>query len=230
MNIRLLFPGIAVCICIVIYLVLTLQQKKHVRTTGKDREKQQSVQTAQEFTNVKDIKDMFLYTKDNYLISYIKVQPVTIELLTKNEKKMLARNLTSEFSQEKEPFKFIAVSRSVDIEPLVEAYSELLSNSTEQIQKELLRNETRVITDFSLSGEVVEREFYYLLWARGGEEELLRKRTKDLAGRIEGCGLGCHILEAGEIIKLCNLVNNPAFAAVETINSEATIPFISLYE
>ena len=190
-----------------------------------------AVKTAQDFVNVKNIQDMFLYTNDGYLLTYIKVQPISVELLTKNEKQVLARNLTSEFSLEKEPFKFLAISRPIDIAPLISSYSELLSNSTEPIQKELLRNEIHVITDFSLSGEVVQREFYYILWAKveSSAEAELKKRTRELAERIEGAGVGCSILNASEIIKLCNLVNNPALATVEDGNADMTIPFINLY-
>lgn len=191
-----------------------------------------TIKTAQDFVNVKDIQDIYLYTNDNYLLSYIKVQSIATDLLTRNEKQVLARNLTQEFSLEKEPFKFLAISRSVDIAPLVSEYSELLSNSADQIQKELLRNEIRVITDFSLSGVVVQREFYYVLWtkAENNAEENLKKRTRELAERIEGVGIGCSVLNASDIIKLCNLVNNPALATIEDISTEATIPFIKLYQ
>lgn len=205
---------------------------KKEKLTAEQQKKQHQIKTAQDFVNVKTINDMFLYTKDNYIMSYIKIQPVCLDLLTDSEKVVLARNLTNEFSLEKEPFKFIAISRPVDIGPLVNEYSEMLVNTNDYIQKELLRNEIRVITDFSMSGEVVEREFFFILWSKINEsaESDLRKRTKDLAERIDGTGISSKILQSAEIIKLCNLVNNPALAAVETIESDATVPFLKLYE
>lgn len=229
MDIMKLLPLTIICMVFIVFAVFYLLQRG--KSSNIDSHIMQR-KTAQDFTNVKNIKDMFLYTQDNHLITYIKVQPITIGLLTTSEKNLLTRNLTNEFSQEKEPFKFIAISRPVDIGPLIAEYSELLSNTTDQIQKELLRNEIRVITDFSMSGEVVEREFYYILWTKEGDsaEADLRKRTRDLAGRIDSAGITCSVLQESEIIKLCNLVNNPALAAVETTNTDATIPFIKLYE
>ena len=67
-------------------------------------------ETAQDFVNVKDIKDKFLYTRDGKIISYIQINPIDINLLSKREKQTLARTLTAELTSERKTFKFIAVS------------------------------------------------------------------------------------------------------------------------
>ena len=74
-------------------------------------------ETAQDFVNVKDIKDKFLYTRDEKIISYIQINAIDINLLSKREKQTLARTLTAELTSERKTFKFIAVSRPVDISP-----------------------------------------------------------------------------------------------------------------
>lgn len=76
------------------------------------------VLTAQQFINVKDIKDKILYSKDNHIFCYIKIHPVSIDLLSDNEKMNLCKNLAAELSGERKPYKFFAISRPVDISAL----------------------------------------------------------------------------------------------------------------
>ncbi|BCN29543.1 hypothetical protein [Anaeromicropila herbilytica] len=231
---QLILPIIMILLCIIALIAMIFfMNKGSQKNKNKNNEKKEQLkQTAQDFVNVKDIKDIFLYTRDHHLISYIKVHAISFDLLTRGEQKALARRLTEEFSEilvdNFNPFNFLAVSRPVDITPLITEYSELLSSTSNTIQKEILRNEIKIISDFSLSGEVVQREFYYKIWEKENEyaETELRKRVQDLANRIDSAGIICEVLKESEIIKLCNLVNNPAFAAIEDTNVEVTIPLI----
>jgi len=67
--------------------------------------------TAQEFVNVKDIHDRFLYTRDGQIIAYIKIHPISIDLFSDSEKEQISKVLTAELSSVQKPFKFLAVSR-----------------------------------------------------------------------------------------------------------------------
>lgn len=169
--------------------------------------------TAQDFINIVDIKDNFLYTRDGYITSYFRIQPISIELLSAKEKENLCNMLTAELSSINEPFKFLAVSRPVDISGLLEEYTELLHNSKDHIQKELLRKEVYEMNDYALSGEVVERQFYIMLWQKHSEgiENDLLKRTMDFMRCFDSCGINCTLLEEGEIVGLCSLVNNSIY-------------------
>lgn len=230
---ELILPIVTLVLCIGGAVAMFVMQRK---VTGKKnvsdeqrREKEQM--TAQDFVNVKEIKDIFLYTNDNHLITYVKVQPFSFDLLTKAEKLLMTRKLTSELSQMNCPFKFIAVSRPVDISAIVNQYNELLFNSEDQIQKQLLRAAIMKLNEFSLSGEVVQREFYYMLWSNKVDEtQELRKTTREFLDHIENAGLKGEILNQNGIIKLCNLVNNPAFATTEELSVDENVPFINLME
>ncbi|MBB5194617.1 hypothetical protein [Anaerocolumna cellulosilytica] len=218
---------IIVCLIAAIVMVLLLQRTKDKVTNTQEKDNQERKKTAQDFVNVKDIEDIFLYTMDGYIMSYVKVQSISKDLLSKAEKKNLTMRLAEEF-QTVPDFKFIAVSRPVDITPLVTEYTDLLRTSTDPIQKEILRNELSVITEFSLSGEVVQREFYYILWEKYVEdaEYELRKRVNELASKVVACGIQSEILKKPDIIRLCNLIDNPAFAVIEDTQMEAVIPYI----
>lgn len=185
-------------------------------------------ETAQDFVNVKDIKDKFLYTRDEKIISYIQINPIDINLLSKREKQTLARTLTAELTSERKTFKFIAVSRPVDISPLLTEYQNIISNTTNQKQKELLRHEIYSISNFALSGEVVERQFYIMLWEdyeEGIERDIL-KRAMEFASKLESSSIKCNILTENKIVRLCNLINNPAYINIEDTSFQPTIPFL----
>lgn len=185
-------------------------------------------QTAQEFVNVKDIKDKFLYTLDGFLMMYIKINPISIELLSDREKKLLCRMLTAELSGEQKPFKFIAVSRPVDISPLIGEYTAIMANSQDEKQKELLKSEMMVMSNYALSGDVVERQFYFMIWEpyEEGVEGDIAKRAYEFAGKFENCNVSSEILKYQGIIRLCNLINNPASTNAEDVTLEASIPLI----
>lgn len=223
---KLLLPVSMIAICIIGLIMMLIFMRK------KNRKSEEQIliakQVVQDFMNVRDIKDIFLYSIDNFIISYVKVQAISLDLLSKSEKKILTKKLTEEFSEIDDMFKFIAVSRPVDITPLISEYADMISSTSDTIQKEILRHEIRVISEFSLSGEVVQREFYYMIWEKEKEnaEVDLRKRVNDMAEKLDSSGLKCEILKKHEIIRLCNLVNNPAFAAIEDTDFEAVIPYL----
>ena len=85
-----------------------------------------------------------------------------------------------------------------------------------------------LITADALSGEVVERQFYIKIWDRtvdGVERDLLQK-LKYLSGYFADCGIQTEILEQQDIVRLCNLVNNPAYVHLEDAGFEAAIPIL----
>lgn len=188
--------------------------------------------TAQEFMNVLDIIDNFLYSKDNYIFAYIKIHPISIDLISKREKEFLTKNLTEDLSAEQKPFRFLAVSRPIDITPLISEYSDIILNTNNQKQKELLRNEMLVMSNYAMSGEVVERQFYIRIYEKfeEGIEKDLYKRVFELSSRFEKNGVKCEVLNRQGIIRLCNLINNPAYSHIEDTEFEAVIPFISRLE
>lgn len=229
----LVLPITTLVLCIggVIAAFIMQHKVKENKKITEEQRKSQEQKTAQDFVNVKDIKDIFLYTNDNYVITYIKVQPFSFDLLTKSEKMLMTRKLTDELSQMNCPFKFIAVSRPIDIGPIVNQYNDMLLDSGDQVQKQLLRSAIRKLNEFSLSGEVVQREFYYMLWTNKTDDAYeLKKTTKEFLEHFENAGLKGEVLHANGIIKLCNLVNNPAFATIEDTAVDANVPFINLME
>lgn len=219
-----IIPIIMIIVCLIGGAVVFLKRdkKKSKEILNKDD------QTANEFVNVKDIKDRFLYTRDGQIIMYIKINPISIDLFSEREKKQLNKTLTAELSSEQKPFKFLAVSRPVDISPLINEYTQIIASTSDQKQKDLLRNEMMVMSNYALSGDVVERQFYIMLWEKyeEGVERDLSKRCYEFISKFESGSIRCEILKEQEIVRLCNLINNPTYSNIEDSEFQATIPLL----
>lgn len=184
--------------------------------------------SANEFVNVRDIQDNLLYTLDGMALCFLKITPISIDLYSKNEKLNLMRMLTAEMSSNQHEFQFLAVSRPVDIGPLLMELTSLLTTDDLK-QKELLKHEIAEMNAYAISGEIVERQFYIIVWDSIDDDvqrELLN-RAKLLSQAFIDCGMECSLLSQREIVRLCNLVNNPAYTHLEDSDTTPTIPIIS---
>lgn len=90
------------------------------------------MQTAQQFINVKDIRDKYLYTRGGMVFIYLRIHAISIDLYSKSEKNVLIKTLTAELSDIQYQFKFMALSRPVDISPLITEMSEMLKEAEDK--------------------------------------------------------------------------------------------------
>ncbi|HEX2926218.1 MAG TPA: hypothetical protein VHP38_08180 [Ruminiclostridium sp.] len=234
--IAIIFPIVAVIGGVTALSIINKGNRKpksylpvNINKGSKDsRNKTREELTAQEFVNVKDITDKYLYTRDGLVFSYIRIYPISPDLLSRREKRTLTRQLTAELSAETEKFGFLALSRPVDISPLVKEYSELLSDSNDPVQKEILKSEMQAMSNYALSGEVVERQFYIKIWDKFSEgvENELQKRCFTLLGYFTSSNINGEILAEEDIIRLSNLITNPAYVHIENTDVRASIPII----
>lgn len=222
----LLFPIIMLAVTLggggIFLLILKNGKKKPVAN-----EENAAMQTAQEFINIKDIKDRYLYTKDGMTLIFLRLHAISIDLYSKSEKNVLIKQLTAELSDIQYPFKFMAVSRPVDISPLINDLTAMLKNSDEK-RKELLRQEILQMSAYALSGEIVERQFYISLWDKyeDGIEKDIYKRAALLAEKFTTNGIGCEVIGEKEIVRLINLVHNPSYVHLEDTETAASIPVL----
>ncbi|RGH23183.1 hypothetical protein DWV34_08620 [Anaerostipes sp. AF04-45] len=151
-----------------------------------------------------------------------------MDLLSRRERKNFTKSLTAEISSEKEPLKFLAVSRPTDITPLLDQYQELLSKTENTVQRDLLRKETKEISRLTYYNEEVERQFYFCLYEKYEEnrDKDLQKRIEEFQAKFEINEVKTKILEEAEIIQLCNLVNNPAVVLLEDEDVEPALPLL----
>jgi len=189
--------------------------------------KKARLMTANEFINVQDVKGQILYGKDGTLFAFLRIQPISLDLLSPREKEAKIRNFAAEFSAERKGYKFFSISRPVDISRLVSRLSGLLAEAADPVLKELLNAEIAEIVSFALTGEVTERQFYLVIWETAGKEKDLLKRAHELVGRFDSCEISTELCGKSTVIQLLNLFSNPNYAHLEDSDVTPAIPALS---
>ncbi len=201
---------------------------KSKKASQQELEERKKMQTANEFINVKDIIDSVLYSKDGYVYAFLKISPISLDLLSAREKERKIRNFSAEFSSEKKSFKFFSISRPVDISGISSWLASLLQESTDPMQKELLISEMKEIATFATTGDVIERQFYLLIWELAKEDGVkeLYRRANEMENKFSACEINAELCGEESIIRLLNLFANPNYAHMEDGDVEPTIPFL----
>lgn len=222
---NLLAPIISTIILILVgiigYIVFT-------KVTAREKEKAKSEErgeSAQDFTNVLDIDadNSILYTADGNILSIIRIEPVSLDLMSDAEKKTTAEALTAAIGKYGGSFKFIAVSRPVDTKPLIDKYNDMYTQAESDVRKKLLKNAARTMEALSLGGEVTERQFYFIIWENYKDNmsigSFLKKRGLFVSSLNEA---RARLTVAGkpEMIRVCNLYFNPSALSYEIYDDE----------
>lgn len=225
---NLLFPIIMLTVTIIGGGLFLFIMNSKQRKSKKESEKS-AIVTAQHFINVKDIRGNYLYTRDGYLFIYLRIHPISIDLYSKSEKAILIKTLTAELSDLQYPFKFIALSRPVDISPIIIDLSDKVREAEDK-RKELLRQEIMQMSGYALSGEIVERQYYICLWDifEEGNEVELSKRAALLSEKLMAGSVSSDILSEKEIVRFLNLVNNPSYVHLEDTEFSPSIPILEI--
>lgn len=225
---NLLFPIIMLTVTIIGGGLFLFVMNGKQRKSKKESEKS-SIVTAQHFINVKDIRGNYLYTRDGFLFIYLRIHPISIDLYSKAEKAILIKTLTAELSDLQYPFKFIALSRPVDISPIILDLSDKLRDAEDK-RKELLRQEILQMSGYALSGEIVERQYYICLWDifEEGNEMELSKQAALLSEKLMSGSVSSDILSEKEIVRFLNLVNNPSYVHLEDTEFSPSIPILEI--
>ncbi len=170
-------------------------------------QKKEKILTANEYLNIRDIRDKFLYTNDGYIFSYINITGFNVSLFTKKEKKQISWNLSSSISNYKYPFKFLAISRAVNISELLNQYKNMMNQTKDPIRRDLIRQEIDTLAHFATAGEVTERLFYIALFTQyyeGCEKEFI-KSVMEFKNIFENNNINAQILNEVQINQMVNL-------------------------
>lgn len=207
-----------------------IERKKIMRKQNKDKEL-----TANEETNVRDIKNGLIYTKDNILITYLYLLPVNIELFSESEKESITTTLSAEFKGEKKCFSYLIIPRPVDMESYLTQLVELCDEENNRNRKEILNEMIREAEEKIMSDSSYEHQVYIQLWNDyDGSSMDEAKKTNELEERIlqfekryMSVQMQVRRLEDSELIKLCNLFANSNTAMLEEYTgSYVPIPMI----
>ena len=170
--------------------------------------------TCNEEVGILDIRNNYIYTRDGNVIAGIKIYSINTQLLSEKEKHNLINELSAELSSEQGEMKYFNIARAVDISPLQEYLTEIISVTDNAIQKRLLKTHLKEVQRLSLNGEIVERQSFLMINAihNDNSEKDLLKRCLDLSNKFERCGIKTEILNETSLIQLCNSFLNMNYA------------------
>lgn len=180
-------------------------------------QKNSKVQSLNEFLNIKDIKNNYLYTLDNQIIVFIKVNPINIELLSDSELERKMDSEAIEFSNEQYPYKIMVIPRAVDISEHIREQEQLKKSLDDDVCIEIINNRIIATMEIVENKNIIENEFYIMLYDnyRDNIEHELNKRVNSWINRLNNCELKCEVLEEREIILLMKSFTIPEFARTE---------------
>lgn len=170
--------------------------------------------TANEMVNVRDIKDIFLYTKNGYLICYLNTGNINIDLLSEEELEVVTQRQAMSFEGDKNNFDYFTLPSQVNLDPTKE-YLKFKHQETEDLGKRKgLNLMLREVAYLSTSGENFEHQHYIKIWKKIGSnlkdtQKELSIRINEFRDRYMAAGNTCEILKENEIIKMCQLFGNP---------------------
>lgn len=171
-------------------------------------------QTANDLTNVRDIKDIYLYTKNGYILCYLKIYKYNIDLLSREEKAAKTNTLSRSFGADKKDFAYFSLPRELDLDKYKHHISELRSSYINDYGRKRILNDLLLqAVDLETNGENYDHQHFVKIWKNVGSdvreaERALRIRIRDLKDYYEMVGIRTEILNMNEIIKMCNLFGN----------------------
>lgn len=182
--------------------------------------------TAQQDINILDIKNNLIYTRDNLVIAILKINSLNMQLFSKKELVNKVKDITSELSTETKEFKLTSIARPVDVGSLIDYLRNILNNSTDSIQKRILRENIRETLNLSLVGDAVERQNLFIISENLSDtaEKDIQKRAREIVQKFDNCGMKLEILNDQYLIQICNSFTNINVASKEDSDYQDYIP------
>lgn len=193
-----------------------------------EKKKNEYENSANEEINVLDIKNNFIYTRDNLIFCILKINSINMQLFSNKELQQKVTDITSELSSESKEFKFFSISRPVDVGSLIYDLRERLNNTDNPKLKMILKKNINETLKLTMTGEVVERQNFMIIYEQyvdNAEKDLL-KRAIDLINKFDNCDIKVELLDENLLIQLCNSFTNVNYAFKEDNEFEEKIPYL----
>ena len=178
-----------------------------------------------EFLNIKNIEENFLYTLDEQVILFIRINPINTNLFSEEELEIKMNSMSIEFCNEQYPYTVFIIPRKVDITDYIKEQETLKRKLQDETSINIV--EKRILETHQLvaNKNIIENEFYLLIWDNDSEDikEKLNKRANTWMKRFKNCEFQTRILNKSEIILLVKSFTIPEFARKEDTNYDDSI-------
>lgn len=192
------------------------------------KETEKTVSTANEITNVKDIKNGLLYRKDNVLVGYLRVYPFNIHLLSREELRQKTDVLAAAFEGADVRFVYFSLPREVDLDTYKNFLQDVHMAEIENPERrKIIREMMQQANNLASNGENYEHQHYIRLWSELGEhydEALqvaeLKGLMADFIEKFAQVKIQLSMLSDVDILKVNNLFANSVQAAYDPTLTE----------
>lgn len=189
---------------------------KQNKKTGKEE------LTSNDYVNVKNIIGDTLYTKNGYIMCYLRIYNFNTALFSREECKARTETLVAMLKNDRGTFQYMTYPREADLDDYKKDLKERIqSEDTEIGVREILRGLYREANELSTSGENFEHQHFIKLWRKIEGNDLKRlehdlmQRRGDFIEAYAAVGIRVEALKEQEIIKLCNLFGNSFISPYE---------------
>ena len=178
-----------------------------------------------EFLNIKNIEENFLYTLDEQVILFIRINPINTNLFSEEELEIKMNSMSIEFCNEQYPYTVFIIPRKVDITDYIKEQEVLKRKLQDETSINIVENRILETHQLVANKNIIENEFYLLIWDNDSEDikEKLNKRANTWMKRFKNCEFQTRILNKSEIILLVKSFTIPEFARKEDTNYDDSI-------
>lgn len=191
------------------------EKTKKEKTKSIKRKSKITAPSTCELVNLADVKGRTLYTKDGYIFSYVKVQPISTALMTESEKEFLMKKMTTALSPLNIPFKILFLTRPTDIKQVIDYYEGIKSVTVDTLRRSALTSTINYLSGMAISGGVLERQTYFAIWTKESYEdsaEYLSTKLEELLNALKDSGIKSHICDERDILQMLSLFYNPDYS------------------
>lgn len=194
---------------------------------------EENLMAVRDFIDAEDVKGIFLYRKDGYVLGFLRVYFFNLNLKSKAEKRGITEILTSSFKDDRKDFDYFTLPREIDLDKYKDLLKSMHSNTADLGKRHILAKMMLEGARLSMSGQNFEHQHFIRIWSRdksrGRAEEEVRERLRDFKDRYASVDISTHILDEQDITKLCNLFGNSLQASFERAdNSRLYTPVMQL--
>ena len=72
--------------------------------------------TVRDFVDAADVRGQFLYRKDGYILTYLRIFSYNLELMTEEARKGVTDNLAATFKEDRKDFSYFSLPREIDLD------------------------------------------------------------------------------------------------------------------
>lgn len=173
-----------------------------------------------EFLNIKNIEENFLYTLDEQVILFIRINPINTNLFSEEELEIKMNSMSIEFCNEQYPYTVFIIPRKVDITDYIKEQETLKRKLQDETSINIVEKRILATHQLVANKNIIENEFYLLIWDNDSEDikEKLNRRANTWMKRFKNCEFQTRTLNKSEIILLVKSFTIPEFARLSRVD------------